>query len=115
MKRAFVVASAVLFLFLAASASAATFVVPADREMVRQSDAIVVGSVLGSYCQRTATGGIETVTTFSVEEVVKGSPSSAELEIHEPGGSIGDTATLIPGVPRFMDGERDILFLLRTP
>src|SRR5258708_16867290 len=114
MNRRFVWACAVLTVFCASSAFAVTFVVPSDREMVNLSDAVIVASALGSYVQRTPAGGIETVTTFSIEEVMKGS-SGPELEVHEPGGALADSATIIPGVPRCQEGQRVLLFLLRTP
>ncbi len=115
MNRSFPVACALFVAFAAVSASAATFVVPPDRDLVRQSDAIVVASALGSYCQHTAAGGIETVTTFSIEEAVKGASLSTEIDVHEPGGTLGDTGMMIPGVPRFPAGRRVVLFLSRTP
>lgn len=115
MKRLVSAASVLLAILTASPIFAATFFVPADRDMVRMSDRIVIASALGSYAQRTAAGGIETVTTFSVEEVIKGAPDAAELDVYEPGGALEDRATIIGGVPRFTDGERVLLFLLRTP
>jgi Ig-like domain CHU_C associated len=114
MNRRFAWAYAVLAVLSAVPALAVTYVVTPDREMVSLSNAIVVASSLGSYVQRTPAGGIETVTTFSVEEVIKGS-SGLQLEVHEPGGALVDAATVIPGVPRFEEGQRVLLFLLQTP
>src|SRR5258708_21723813 len=112
MNRRFVWACAVLATLSGIPASAVTYVVTPDREMVRLSDAIVVASALGSYAQRTAGGVIETVTELSIEEVIKGSLNVPQLEIHEAGGALGDSATIIPGVPRFQEGERVLLVLL---
>jgi hypothetical protein len=100
-------------LLVAASLGAATFVVPDDRNLVHQAQAIVVVSSLGSHTQLDADGAIETVTSMSVEEVIKGSVSSDSFDVHEPGGVYEKRATIIPGVPRFLDGERYILFLTR--
>ncbi len=58
---------------LAVVASGATFVVPTDRELIHRTDAIVIGNALVSYSQLNDRGGIDTVTSISVEEVIKGS------------------------------------------
>lgn len=95
---------------------ASTFVVPADRDMIRRARAIVVASPTNSYTQITPLGGIETVTAFSVEEVIKGMPALVgTIEVHEPGGELDGRATVIAGVPQFEPGEPVILFLSRTP
>jgi len=103
-----------LLTLLAASANAATFVVPSDREMVRRADAIVIGAALDSYAQPSAEGGIETVTPFSIEEVVKGFDLHHVINIVEPGGALEGRATIIGGVPHFKAGQRLLLFLQRT-
>jgi hypothetical protein len=97
---------------VAVSARAATFIVPSDRDMVRRADAIVVGAALASYSHM-IDGRVETVTSFSIHEVIKGSVGFS-IDIHEPGGRVGDQITFIPGVPRFSPGEESILFLTRT-
>jgi len=94
--------------------AAATFVVPSDRDMIRRADAIVVGSALDSYAQKTAEGGVETVTPFSVETVIKGVELRQVINIVEPGGAIDGLAVSIPGVPRFEPGKRVLLFLKRV-
>src|SRR5262249_25085840 len=76
-------------------ASGATFVVPSDRLMVRQSDAVVVGSVLNTYSQLADNGAIETVTWLSVEEVIKGAVIQSTIKITEPGGAYGERASFI--------------------
>jgi len=104
-----------VFFVVAASraASASTFVVPSDRELIRRADAIVIGSALSSYAQLTADNGIETATTFSIEETIKGD-AAATINIVEPGGQFGRRATVLAGVPRFEEGKRLLLFLART-
>jgi uncharacterized cupredoxin-like copper-binding protein len=107
-----------LLSFLACIASvnafATSFVVPSDRDLVRSADAIVVGVAIRSFAQLNAEGGIETVTSVSVAQVIKGMVPSATIDVYEPGGSIGELSTFIPGVPRFAPGERSLLFLRRT-
>ncbi len=101
-------------LSMAATLGAATFVVPADREMVRRAHVIVVASALTSYTQLTPQGGIETVTPISIEEVISGGKVPDTINIVEPGGRLGDRATIIPGVPQFEPGQRVLLLLRRT-
>ena len=93
-----------------ASAYGATFVVPADRVLVERATAIVIASSVSSRTEL-RNGAIETVTTMSVENVLKGRLSEEIIEVHEPGGVYAERATIFPGVPRFNDGERYILFL----
>jgi hypothetical protein len=93
---------------------AASFVVGDDRAFIHKARAIVIGSALASHTQLDSRGGIETVTTFSIAEVLKGRIDSDAIEIHELGGAYGDKVTMIPGVPRFEDGERVLLFLIRS-
>jgi len=100
--------------FAALRANAATFVVPPDREMVHRADAILIGSALTSYSQRTVEGGIETVTPFSVQEVIKGSELRSVINVVEPGGKFDNKSTEIAGVPRFEPGQRILLFLKAT-
>src|SRR5436189_6466599 len=102
---------AIALFICAVTATAATFIVPPDRQMVQGADAIVAGSGINSYSQK-VDGRIETVTTYSVHEVLKGSVENT-IDIHEPGGRVGDQMTMIPGVPRFENGEEPILFRMQ--
>lgn len=92
---------------------AATFVVPDDRDLPKRADGIVVGTVLDSYAQWSAEGSIETLTVFSIGEVIKGNVSPT-INIVEPGGSIDGVTVIIAGVPHFAAGEKALLFLRRT-
>jgi hypothetical protein len=105
---------AALILVAVQPARAASFVVPSDREMVRQSTAVVVASALSSHTELNENNLIETVTTISVEDVLKGSVPADVFAIKEPGGEYEGRITTIPGVPRFRDGGRYVLFLIRT-
>ena len=101
-------------LFLSAAAEAATFVVPDDRDLVQRADAIVIATPVISFGQFTRDGGIETVTKMSVEEVIKGTASSDALDVFEPGGVVGNVASMVAGSPRFESGQRLLLFLKKT-
>jgi hypothetical protein len=95
---------------IAAPAFAVSYVVPADHVEVERSKAIVVGHVLRSHVESSPRFGIETVTDVILEETIKGSVGGV-IQIHEPGGVLGDQAYMIPGVPVFAEGDRILLFL----
>lgn len=97
------------------SAFATSYVVPTDRDMIGRSDAIIIGTALGSYCQVASYGQIETVTTFSIEEVIKGQIETSQISVHEPGGRLGARVKFFAGVPVFNAGERVLLMLKKTP
>src|SRR5438477_6349296 len=88
-------------LLLAPSVFAATFVVPSDRDLVRRADAIVVAVPLSSFAQESDEGGIETVTSFRLEEILKGRDIGMSFMVVEPGGEYQGRAELLAGVPRF--------------
>jgi hypothetical protein len=89
---------------------AITYIVPADHVEVERSKAIIVGRVLRSHVESSPQFGIETVTDVILEETIKGSVGNV-IQIHEPGGVLGDQAYVIPGVPAFIEGDRVLLFL----
>src|SRR6266853_338714 len=78
---------------------ASTFVVPDDRDLPKRADAIVVGTALDSYARWSIEGRVETLTIFSVSEVIKGNVSPT-LNVIEPGGSIDGVSVVIAGAPR---------------
>jgi fibronectin type III domain protein/dual-action HEIGH metallo-peptidase len=90
---------------------AATYIVPDDMTVIKGARAIVIASSLGSFAQLTGDGPVETVTNFSIEEVLKGRVPASTIDVIEPGGVFEHKSTLIPGVPRFEDGDRYLLFL----
>jgi hypothetical protein len=98
-----------LFLFTV-PVFATTFVVRDDRDLIGRSHAIVMGTALDSYPQWSEEGGVETLTIFSVTEVIKGKVSPT-INIVEPGGSIDGMSTILSGVPHFERGEKALLFL----
>jgi hypothetical protein len=92
----------------------ASFIVPPDRQVVEGADAIIVASALSSWTDETKDKQIVTITTFSIEEVLKGPMAAETIDVVEPGGVYKNRRTIIPGVPRFEDGERYLLFLIWT-
>ena len=99
-------------------AHAATYVVPKDEFLIGQSDAIVIARALHSHVEESAQRGIETVTVFAVEEVLKGDPSLANgIRVRALGGMVETKkgqlkVKVVPGAPRFIDGDR-VLLLVR--
>jgi hypothetical protein len=80
-------ASCVLLL-AAQTVMAATFIVPADDELILKAQAIATGTVEGSYVQE-VDQNIETVAEIRVERAMKGSFRAGELiRVVEPGGVI---------------------------
>lgn len=111
--RGFIVPALVIVGFLfAAPLYAASSVVPPDGEMIRRADAVVVATAMHSRTEL-RDKAIETVTIFSIEEVLKGPIGRDSIDVYEPGGAYENRITTIPGVPRFQDGERYLLFLTR--
>jgi hypothetical protein len=105
--------SAIVLLF-GTSVFAATYVVPSDEALVRKTDAVVVARALTSYVEDTDAHGIETVTVLAIEDVLKGDLSTgAEVKVRVTGGVLRKKARLVPGAPRFEDGERVVVFLNR--
>jgi hypothetical protein len=102
------------FLIIAATSALATsFVVPTDEEMVARANAIVIGTVEGSYVQESETT-IETVYEIRIERALKGNSLGGQLvRVVSPGGIIGDRGVLVPSAAHFAQGERVLLFLTK--
>jgi FG-GAP-like repeat/Ig-like domain CHU_C associated len=98
---------------IASSMLATSFVVPTDQEMVARSNAIVVGTVEGSFVQE-VNDAIETVYEVRVDRSIKGSAIHDDLvRVVSPGGVIGDRGLIVPAAAHFEQGERVLLFLTR--
>jgi Dual-action HEIGH metallo-peptidase len=102
---------AVLLLLAALPAGAATFLIPDDRSLVDASTAIVVGTAGASYTRVAPGGWIETVTSMTVDEAIKGTAANATIDVVELGGVAGGRGYFVPGAPRYDAGERVLLFL----
>jgi len=98
----------------ATSVEAVTYIVPTDRDLVRRATAIVVATAVESHAELTASGGVITRSELTIESVLKGAlHADQSLQLVEPGGIMSERATLIPGSPRFENGQRYFLFLRR--
>ncbi len=95
-------------------ASAASFIIPDDEVLIDRAEAIVTGTVRGSVPRRGDRGGIETIYTLDVDEVLKGS-AGAVVELREWGGVLDGEWMVASGSPRYSVGSRYLVFLLRAP
>jgi Ig-like domain CHU_C associated/Dual-action HEIGH metallo-peptidase len=101
----------VCLLFAAVSASAATYFVPEDRELVQLADDIVVVTGVTSLVEENARGAIVTRYTLRVEESLKGDLRPGDhLVVTELGGRLGDRVRLIADAPEYQPGERYLVF-----
>jgi hypothetical protein len=89
-------------------AAATTYVMMSDEALVEESPAIVVARVLSSQADRASSS---TVTRFAVSGVLKGGALPSPLVVRVPGFRSAGESLLVPGAPRFVDGERVLLFL----
>ena len=102
-----------LLMTVASSLLATSFVVPTDEEMVERSQAIITGTVEGSFVQE-QDGMIETTYEIRVDRTIKGIAKIGELvRVVSPGGVIGERGLLVPAAAHFQQGDRVLLFLTR--
>ncbi|MDP9190149.1 MAG: M57 family metalloprotease [Acidobacteriota bacterium] len=100
-----------ILLLLASAAQAVTYIVPEDREMIQQSDDIVLATGVTSLVERNAAGAIVTRYTLRIDEVLKGQRSAGgHLVLTERGGELEGRVTYIPGTPRYQPGQRYLVF-----
>jgi hypothetical protein len=79
--------------------------------LVQESTAVVQGRVTDVRAQWTADRrGIESLVVVDVAEYLKGD-LGAHLTVRVPGGRVGSFVNIIPGAPRFVAGDRVVLFL----
>ena len=106
-----------LLMTVASSVLATSFVVPTDEEMVERSQAIITGTVEGSFVQE-QDGMIETTYEIRVDRTIKGiakeiATTGALVRVVSPGGVIGERGLLVPAAAHFQQGDRVLLFLTR--
>lgn len=96
-----------------ARASATVVVVLPLDTMVAEADAVVLGTVREVRVVPAVSGDPFTVHVLSVEEWVKGD-GPRRIAIRELGGTVGDRGVFVPGVPRYREGDRHLVFLRRS-
>lgn len=109
--RPIAVSVALATLLLAATATAGTFIVPGDDELVVKATAVITGTVQGSFAQQ-AESTIETINEIRVERTLKGTIRGGSLlPVVTMGGVLEGRGVLVPGEAQFHPGERVLLFL----
>lgn len=104
-----------LLLAAATSLQAITYIVPSDRDLVKRAEAIVIATAMESRSDYTADGRIVTIATLKIDEVLKGALlGQPSIDLVEPGGFVGEHATMIPGSPRYASDTRYLVFLRHT-
>src|SRR5437588_4262895 len=104
--------SLIFAILIASTARAATFIVPSDRALVTASKAIVVATAGTSHGRWAPGGWIETVTELRIEEGIKGPVAAGEsIRVTELGGMVGEIGYVVAGSPRYIEGQRVLLFL----
>jgi len=94
-------------------ALASVVVPPSFEAMVADASEIFLGQVTERSSRWTQRGGkrlILTDVTFRTAAVLKGSPGTLRT-LTFLGGSVGDAHLDVPGMPSFMVGDRDVLFV----
>lgn len=102
-------------LLLAPLAAEATIVrAVAFDEKVEQAEGIVVGTCIAQESRwDDAHERILTYSTFRVEKTLKGAVDP-EITLVTPGGKVGNIVQEIIGVPRFREGEENVVFVRNT-
>ena len=96
-----------------ATANATTVIPPTFEEMTDRAELIFVGKVVSSRAEWRNVGTnrvIFTLVEFERQEVLKGE-AGASVTLQFLGGTVGDVTLEIAGVPKFKDGDRELLFV----
>ncbi len=95
----------------------ATVVEALELEQLSQASELVVrGTALESSAEWVAgRRQIRTVTRVQVSDRLKGDPQAREVEVHTPGGTVGDITQKVSGSPQLEPGDEVVLFLKRRP
>jgi len=110
-------AAVLCLLMLSVPVFAISYLVPEDREMIQDSEDIVIVTALHSHAELTNMGGVETLTEFRIEQTLKGfMKQGEELHLSTLGGNLPamHIGLAINGMPRYRDGERYLLFTYMT-
>lgn len=101
------------FLLVPLSAYPSVMVNLTRDELVKGSDSIIVGEVVDEYSEWDPSGKfIVTYVRVRLTEDVKGSEAgSSDVIIKKMGGRVGNREMVVHGGPRFVVGEKALLFL----
>jgi hypothetical protein len=104
-----------VFIGLATRAQAIVYVAADFQTLVKEARAIVLGRIVSLDAEWTeGRRGIETLISLEVETTLKGSAGDS-IVVRVPGGQMGPYLSVMPGAPRFVEGQEVILFLAGDP
>jgi len=106
-------ALAISFICLVPTAKATTVIPPDFSTMVHRAEVIFRGKVTNVRSEWTGEGSqrcIVSYITFDVLKTLKGKPATPYV-LKMLGGTVGDQALEIPGVPKFNVGDHTLLFV----
>ena len=114
MKRTYIGRALLLCVIVPVLASGASFIVPSDRELINAADAIAVVTIESQRSYRNAGGLIFTEFVATVAEAQKGPLGQGDrVVITEIGGALDKVALISSTAPRFVKGQRTLVFLDR--
>ena len=105
--------SLVCTLLMAGVANSTTVIPPTFETLVSSANTIFVGEVMNVRSEWIATRdgqAIITKVTFKVEDVWKGA-AGAVTQLEFLGGTVGQTTMDVVGMPKFVEGQRSVLFV----
>jgi hypothetical protein len=103
---------AVVSLTIASPARAIVYVSTDFPTLVAEARAIAVGRVVATEARWTdGRRAIETLVTIEVEQYLKGDLGQS-VTLRTPGGQVGPYLSVMPGAPRFAEGDDVVLFLV---
>lgn len=107
-----VVAIAALAFAVAQAAFATTVQKLSLQELTKRSDSIVMARVDDAVASWDAGHKeIYTYITLSVLQPVKGDKGATTITLRQLGGTVGNIASVVPGMPSFKKGEEVVVFL----
>jgi hypothetical protein len=99
----------------AARVEAIVYVAADFQTLVTEARTIVLGRIASLDTEWTeGRRGIETLLSIEVERTLKGSAGDS-VTVRVPGGQMGPYLSVMPGAPRFTEGEEVVLFLAGAP
>lgn len=107
-----VVALAALALAVTQAAFATTVQKLSLQELTKRSDSIVMARVDDAVASWDAGHKeIYTYITLSILQPVKGDKGATTITLRQLGGTVGNIASVVPGMPSFKKGEEVVVFL----
>ena len=102
-----------IFLGFMGTAGAATYVIPPDDFLVRESPVIVRARVRSVHVARRGEAFITEIELRTLETLRGTAPE--QFILRQPGGAIGDEGWVVPGLGDYRAGEEVLLFLVPGP